>query len=336
MTEASLKQYLLDQRVDPIEAQLNQINLEMIKRLDRSHITDRTKYTIEQTIRSGHYIGVDIPRIPEQAKFKQVVIPTNTVPNAYRVGNTLYHRFTFDPIQKLPKIHPSELTFNVPNNSSVLSNGHIHNQSISNLDQLALDDIRKRQLREELEKFEKLSKKQPESTEAVGAKSNIPRQHIDYMANPIKVRDIPMPPFLPQSITNPVVGKMLSRKELKERRDALPLAPPVSPVRRLLQQVAASASTPRTPEPSHPGLMTATPTTSPYEGLGKRKTHPPLATDKLSFDLGKAKGRLSKAKVKDFIDHIKRNYDLTTEGAQELASIKSKAQAMSFVEKLQI
>ena len=56
MTEASLKQYLLDKQVDPIEAELNQINLEMVKRLDRDRITDRTKYTLEQIVRRGRIL----------------------------------------------------------------------------------------------------------------------------------------------------------------------------------------------------------------------------------------------------------------------------------------
>lgn len=194
MAESSLKQYLLDQQTDPVETQLNQIKLEMVKALDRNRISDQTKYNLEQTVRSGQHIGFSVQRVPDIGEIKQVVVPNNVVPNAMRVGETLYRQFTFDPIKTLPKVQPSKLTFTVPDNTSQLSKGFMHKQDVSIRDQQALDGIRKKQLGEEIEKIQKLAKKQPESFEAVQARSNISSQHIANLANPLNVVHAPLPP----------------------------------------------------------------------------------------------------------------------------------------------
>jgi len=283
-TEASLRQYLLDQQVDPVEAQLNQISLEMIKRLDRNRITDRTKYTLEQTVRSGQNIGFHVPRIPEQATFKQVVVPTNIVPNAFRVGDRHYQRFTFDPIRTLPKLPPSVLTFPVADDDFVLSKGYLHKHDVSLRDQAALNSIRERQLKEEIEKIKKLERKQPNSYEAVTARSNIPSQHIDNLANPLRTNTIPVPPPQPPllgSITRPTQRRMVTRDQMGQRAareltnaaeiplPSSPVESPRSPTGQLLHDLSVAASTPR-PPPAVPELTVETPDTPPYAGLGKR------------------------------------------------------------------
>ena len=136
MSEASLKQNLLDQRVDPVEEQMTHVQLDLIKRLDQNRITDRTKYNLEQIVRSGLYTGFYVPRVPKQVKAKQVVVPSNNV----RVGETLYRRFSFDRIRNLPKTQPPVLTF-AAYKERVLSKSYLHKHGVSIRDQMALNEV---------------------------------------------------------------------------------------------------------------------------------------------------------------------------------------------------
>src|SRR5690348_7022461 len=111
--EASLKRYLEDQKVDPVEAQLNHIHLDIIKSLDRDRITDKTKYRLQQVIRSGQYTGWEIPRELAVGEVAQVISYSNLPPNHLQIGDRAYQRFTYKDLYHVKTPPDRKLTFNV-------------------------------------------------------------------------------------------------------------------------------------------------------------------------------------------------------------------------------
>ena len=149
--EASLKRYLEDQKVDPVQVQLNHIHLDIIKDLDRKRITQKTTYELQQVVRSGQYTGWSIPRIPPVGKAKEVVVNSNLPPNQFQVGNKAYQRFTFKLLYNVQPLPERKLTFNVYQPGDPMSKNFMHKHDVSLRDQMKLDEIRKKQLGDEIE-----------------------------------------------------------------------------------------------------------------------------------------------------------------------------------------
>ena len=136
--ETSLKRYLEDQKSNPIEAQLNHIHLDIIKSLDKDRITDRTRYDLQQVIRSGQYTGWVIPRIPKQMEAKEVISYSNLPPHQMQVGKCAYQRFTFKELYSVKNPPERRLTFNVYEHGDPLAKGFLHKNDVSLRDQVHL------------------------------------------------------------------------------------------------------------------------------------------------------------------------------------------------------
>lgn len=314
MSEASLKQYLLDQQVDPVEQQMTHIQLDLIKRLDQNRITNRTKYTLEQTVRSGQHTGFYVPRIPEQITAKQVVVPSNIAPNAMRIGDTLYKRFLFSPIKTLPKLVAPEITFPVAEDH-VLSKNYLHKHDVSLKDQLALDGVRKRQLKEELDKLEKLAKQERRKEEVVGH----PYDLMADLADPLHVTSVPTTPTNTRSD-----DQVLLRNFTRASAGKLPLPDPAD---------------------NEPDLLADSPETPAYRGLGKRTTRPSTpfhspGPSVVSVPVSRVtnnmpKGHLTAQYKAVTLANLKKRYgaDRVNEAAYKL--IRTKGELMMFEENLQ-
>ncbi|KAJ3029311.1 hypothetical protein HDV00_009634 [Rhizophlyctis rosea] len=185
-----LKDYIESQRVDPVALQLNNIHLEMIKSLDENRITDKTRYELQQVIRSGYFTQVDVPRIPDVGEIKTATAQANTPPNQFRVGDKAYQRFTFDPLYKIKELPPARVTFPVYSDEEKLghfSKGFLHKHDVSLKDQSALNEIRKKQLGEEIDKVRKLEKSRSLGHDVVNQRTELVQDQIDKLANPLKV-----------------------------------------------------------------------------------------------------------------------------------------------------
>ncbi|KAJ3027493.1 hypothetical protein HDV00_011037 [Rhizophlyctis rosea] len=189
--ETSLKQYLLDAKVDPVQEQLNLIHLDIIKALDRNRITDRTRYNLQQVIRSGQYTGWKVPRIPEPGKIDEKFAPSNLPPYSMRVGQEAYQRFTFKHLYNVPNLPQDQLTFNMHKPDDVLSKAFLHKHDVSVKDQRALDEVRKKQLGEEIDKIRKLEQSQSKENEHVGVVDQTHMNNIARLANPLQVFTTP-------------------------------------------------------------------------------------------------------------------------------------------------
>ncbi|KAJ3028286.1 hypothetical protein HDV00_010530 [Rhizophlyctis rosea] len=189
--EESLRRYLEDQKVDPVEAQLNHIHLDIIKSLDRDRITDKTKYRLQQVIRSGQYTGWHIPREPAVGEVKEVVSYTNLPPNHLQIGDRAYQRFTFKDLYHIKTPPDKKLTFNVYKPGDPMAKGFLHKHDISLRDQNALNEIRKKQLGKEIDALRKLEKLKPSLHNAVGVVNQTHQSQIAHMANPIDVTSVP-------------------------------------------------------------------------------------------------------------------------------------------------
>ena len=188
--ETSLKRYLEDQKFDPIETQLNHIHLDIIKSLDRDRITDRTKYDLQQVIRSGQYTGWAIPRIPKQMEAKEVISYSNLPPHQMQVGGSAYQRFTFKQLYRVKNPPERRLTFNVYEHGDPLAKGFLHKNDVSFRDQEALNEIRKKQLADEVSKIERLARAKNPLINAVGINVDTVQGRINHLANPLNVTDV--------------------------------------------------------------------------------------------------------------------------------------------------
>lgn len=189
--EISLKRYLEDQRTDPIQAQLNHIHLDIIASLDKNRITDKTKYAVQQVIRSGQYTGWEIPRQPVVGEVKEVVTQSNLPPAAWRIGDRAYQRFTFKELYHEKPLQERKLTFNTYQPGDPLAKGFLHKHDVSFKDQSALDEIRKKQLGEEIDALRKLEAAKPQQHGFVGTLTNLPVDNINRLANPLNVGTVP-------------------------------------------------------------------------------------------------------------------------------------------------
>ncbi|KAJ3025328.1 hypothetical protein HDV00_012787, partial [Rhizophlyctis rosea] len=189
--ETSLKQYLLDAKVDPVQEQLNLIHLDIIRALDRDRITDRTRYNLQQVIRSGQYTGWKVPRIPEPGKIDEKFAPSNLPPYSMRVGQEAYQRFTFKHLYNVPNLPQGQLTFNVHKPDDVFLKAVLHKHDVSVKDQRALDEVRKKQLGEEIDKIRKLEQSRSKENEHVGVVDQTHMNNIARLANPLQVFTTP-------------------------------------------------------------------------------------------------------------------------------------------------
>ncbi|KAJ3027777.1 hypothetical protein HDV00_010854 [Rhizophlyctis rosea] len=166
--ESSLRQDLENQKVNPGEAQLNHIHLNIIKSLDRDSITDKTKCRLRQVIRSGQYTGWHIPREPAVGEVKEVILYTNLLPNHLQIGDRAYQRFTFKDLYHVKTPPDRKLTFDVYKPGDPMAKGLPHRHDVSLKDQNSLNKIRRKQLGEEIDVIRKLEKLKPSLHNAVG------------------------------------------------------------------------------------------------------------------------------------------------------------------------
>ena len=190
-TTDGLRQYLEDSVVDPVQAQMNMIHLDIIKSLDKDRIADKTRYNLQQVIRSGQHTAWFLPRQQEVGVIDEKFAPSNLHPYAMMVGQNAYRRFTFDKLYHTKTPQPGKLTFNVHRKNDILSKGYLHKHDISFKDQVALDEVRKRQLGEEIHKVRKIAKDRSDNHEHIGVANQTIAGQIAHIANPLNVFTTP-------------------------------------------------------------------------------------------------------------------------------------------------
>ncbi|KAJ3023489.1 hypothetical protein HDV00_001225, partial [Rhizophlyctis rosea] len=205
--ESSLKQYLLDQKVDPIDAKLNALWLDILKSKDRDRIADETRYNLMKVVHSGAWTGWSHPQLPEVKPTVGWSINTNLPPHALRIGNHTYKRFLFKEISNVNPSPERELTFaKFRPEGEGFNSGHFHKRGVSLKDQAALEEIRKRQLGEEIEKVEKLAKSRTRVYDRIPFGNALTESQIERLAHPLRTIRVPnQDPVIPFAPSAPSV-----------------------------------------------------------------------------------------------------------------------------------